>query len=532
MICLPANWRETLSGERLDWVLRHELAHIKRRDALVLFVAGIVRALHWFHPMSWIAVAKLQHSMERAADEVATRDLSERGIRDYGNLLLEYAAGQATSRQSATLGLLAMALPRGLQGRIESLANSRPRRGWLMWIVIIPMVAIISVTGLTDAKTVVPVIENPPSIPNFEVAIAGSEWKRHLADQVPSIDTRAVSINVENALRKAEELQPGVDAEKFVMAYFASSSIAADSREETSIVNGMLNLTVTAEEEATIKQRLAAFETSGPWKVATELKIIETNVRKLNWMDWSAGDSTTRCRRLDRKARFEDSQDWDELSVDSWVRPLLGTTTVELERTAAIPVRAIKITRLQRERLTDQMQRDNRSNIMQAPKMTMFNGQCGMISDVALLPFVTDVTVIRGERSSAFQPKISVFENGWKFLVKPTVNDQESVSLKMVLNHSSVDGVKQANLPNLAANQVHEDVTIQVPSVQSDSIVVESVLNEDETLLVFSPKPYSSEDDDKVRASDRGMAQVFMIQSELTSDIDILKRFVADDTGR
>lgn len=529
VICLPANWRDGLSGEKLDWVLRHELAHIKRRDALVLCVAGFVRALHWFNPVSWIAIAKLRHSMERAADAVATRDMSETNVRDYGILLLEYAAGQTCSRQSATVGLLAMAMPRGLQRRIESLANSRPGQSWLTWIMMFSMVAIIAATGLTDTKTFETTAGTPRSIPNFEVAIAGSDWKRSVNNQVETLEPQAVSINVEKAMRKAKELQPRVNAEKFVLNYFAASTAVSWSKTHR-IVNGVFCLNATPQEVATIKQRLAAFEASGPWKIATDLRFIETNVRLLNWIDWSVADPTTSYRRVDDKALFENSQDWNGLSFESWPMPFVDTTPLELERTSIIPLRAVKITRMQSERLIDQMQSDYHSNFMQAPKMTMFNGQCGMLRDVVLSPFVTDVTIIRGELANAYQPKISVFEEGCKFLVKPTVNEEQKVNLKIVLNQSSVVDVRQANLPNVAGGDGKEDVIIQVPSVQSDSIVVESVLGEDEVLLVLSPTPYSSDEAKNARSRDHGMAQVFMIRTELISDIDILKEFVVDQS--
>lgn len=148
VLCLPMDWREQLSGDKLDWVLRHELAHIKRRDGLVLLLAGIARSLHWFHPLAWIATSKLQHEMERSADELATRSLNRMKIQEYGKMLLQYAACQSHSPQRATVGLLAMAAPRGLQQHIESLAISRPKRRWLTRLAIVPLVTLVAASGL------------------------------------------------------------------------------------------------------------------------------------------------------------------------------------------------------------------------------------------------------------------------------------------------------------------------------------------------------------------------------------------------
>ena len=125
LICLPTGWRERLTTEQLEWVFRHEVAHVKGRDGLLLSLATVARAIQWFNPLSWIAVSKLQQSMERAADELATLHLNETQIREYGELLLQFASGgpsprgYLTSRQP-TIGLLAMAAANRIVGNASS----------------------------------------------------------------------------------------------------------------------------------------------------------------------------------------------------------------------------------------------------------------------------------------------------------------------------------------------------------------------------------------------------------------------------
>lgn len=528
VICLPKSWQERLPGERLDWVLRHELAHVKRRDAMVLFVAGIARALHWFHPLSWVAFTKLHHNMERAADEMATRKLDQVRVRQYGELLLEYAAGQSSSHGQATMGLLAMAKPKGLQSRIESLGTERPRNTWLRRMLIVPSVALIATSGLTDAKMIEQPPVSPRQIPNIEVAIAGSDWQRPdpWNSRPAEKEMRTVSINVKKALRKAGQLQPGVDAEAFVMNYFALSPTTADQREDTGIVDGVLTAHMTRRHELLMKQRLSAFEQSGLWQIVIELRVMETDVRLLNQFDWSASDTTTQCRRLDRRPMLSDDEWTTTYSTDAMSWPQQDTTPWNVDHSASVPVRAIKISRLQSEHLIHQMQRDSRSNLMQAPKVTMFNGQSGMISDVVQRPFVTDVFALPGDSASVLQPKISVFEDGWRFLMKPTVTKEEKVNMQLVLTHSSIDGVKLANLPRLGVAEPDGEVTIQVPTVHSDSIAVASVFDGDEALLVFSPKPFLDDPDSTNAISGRGMGQVFMIRTQLLADRDVLAAFL------
>jgi bla regulator protein blaR1 len=65
-----------LPEDALDWpaehrrvVLRHELAHIARKDALAQLVAGVACGVYWFHPLVWIAARRLRAECERACDD-------------------------------------------------------------------------------------------------------------------------------------------------------------------------------------------------------------------------------------------------------------------------------------------------------------------------------------------------------------------------------------------------------------------------------------------------------------------------------
>ena len=156
----------------------------------------------------------------------------------------------------------------------------------------------------------------------------------------------------------------------------------------------------------------------------------------------------------------------------------------------------------------------------------MFNGQSGIISDIVKRPFVTDVSLVRGDFASAVQPKISVFESGWKFQLKPTATDDVRVDLQLVISQSSINSVRLANLPGMSADRPQAEVTIQVPSVISDSIAVQRHLAPDEALLIFTPKPYAVDNTDARSSREQGKGQVFLIRTQLMSDMDFLKSFV------
>ena len=68
VILLPASAKSWTSGRR-EAVVSHELVHVRRRDAPWRLVAGAVRALYWFHPLTWLASRLAASARERSCDE-------------------------------------------------------------------------------------------------------------------------------------------------------------------------------------------------------------------------------------------------------------------------------------------------------------------------------------------------------------------------------------------------------------------------------------------------------------------------------
>jgi general secretion pathway protein D len=88
-------------------------------------------------------------------------------------------------------------------------------------------------------------------------------------------------------------------------------------------------------------------------------------------------------------------------------------------------------------------QGDRRSNVLQAPKVTLFNGQQAMVSDTSQTPFVTSVIPVVGDFAAAQQPVIVVLSEGTFMTVQAVVSqDRRFVRLTVVPFFSKIGDVK------------------------------------------------------------------------------------------
>ena len=118
---------EDWSDERIDVVLRHELAHVARRDCLVQAMTQAALAVYWFHPLAWVAARHLRSERERACDDLVLAT-GTRGT-TYAEHLLDIARSATTDSSPLAAAALAMARPSELEGRLLAILDPRRERG-------------------------------------------------------------------------------------------------------------------------------------------------------------------------------------------------------------------------------------------------------------------------------------------------------------------------------------------------------------------------------------------------------------------
>lgn len=110
------------SHDRIRIVLRHELAHIERRDWIVQIAAELLRSLHWFNPLVWIVCSRLRQQSERACDD----EVVNAGVpaSEYATHLLDLARSLGRSRRTWLPAPAIIPRQSGLEGRISAMLNT------------------------------------------------------------------------------------------------------------------------------------------------------------------------------------------------------------------------------------------------------------------------------------------------------------------------------------------------------------------------------------------------------------------------
>jgi TonB family protein len=92
LILLPADFADRFGNAATrELVLRHELTHARRGDALWSLAMEIASALLWFHPLVWIARPRFRLDQELACDAASLRALPQR-VANYARALLDSVA--------------------------------------------------------------------------------------------------------------------------------------------------------------------------------------------------------------------------------------------------------------------------------------------------------------------------------------------------------------------------------------------------------------------------------------------------------
>lgn len=216
-ILLPA-YVEDWSAEQRDVVIRHERAHIQRRDWLWQSFAQVMTAVFWFHPLVWLAASQMRQEAEHAADDATLAT----GVQapDYADRLMAVARRlPGRSAAPATAAAVAMVRQPALTSRITAiLDSSRIRTGATAGArigVALALVALLVPLSAFQNRSVYRVGEDGTTAPSVTYKVQ-PEYTQEAKDA--KIQGTVVLSLVANSVGRAEDIQvtrsldPGLDA--------------------------------------------------------------------------------------------------------------------------------------------------------------------------------------------------------------------------------------------------------------------------------------------------------------------------------
>ncbi|MCH5266677.1 MAG: M56 family metallopeptidase, partial [Lachnospiraceae bacterium] len=145
-ILLPAGeagsgeiWEQQMPPEAVEYVLRHELMHVRHCHAWIKMAASIVQAIYWFNPVIFFMRYMLDEDMEIICDNYVVKHLPEKERARYNRILLRCASGEEPLRYAAGFS---RNQTRTLKRRFyENLLVHKRKRGGLWFVLVTVMLA-------------------------------------------------------------------------------------------------------------------------------------------------------------------------------------------------------------------------------------------------------------------------------------------------------------------------------------------------------------------------------------------------------
>ena len=193
-LIMPPGIASTLTPSELRWVLLHELAHVGRRDLLVVAFQRIASIVHFFNPAVWVANRMIDRLREYACDDLAA-SLGRSSALESGEAFLKILrhANRGGGGLGGALGVFGFDSRASCLLRVRRLLNAdRPIRispgPWsLIALVLLAIVALPRVRGAVDpipavvqepARKANPAASNDAeTLKEFELTVVGPGGK-------------------------------------------------------------------------------------------------------------------------------------------------------------------------------------------------------------------------------------------------------------------------------------------------------------------------------------------------------------------
>jgi beta-lactamase regulating signal transducer with metallopeptidase domain len=173
-------------AEKIEFAIRHEMTHLKRKDHIVCLLLAALRIIYWFNPIVWLASKQIKTDMETACDCAAVKPMSREEMKRYAVTVLEmYAAEKVRFVLGMSLGSTRKTAERRVRGIFM-----RKRSSYKAKITAVILSVIILLACFTTACQPVEertVIENPDGTTQTITETSGEPTQQASASSEPMV---------------------------------------------------------------------------------------------------------------------------------------------------------------------------------------------------------------------------------------------------------------------------------------------------------------------------------------------------------
>lgn len=127
------------TAKDLEYIFRHELLHVKRRDVWMKGLMLLVRTVHWFNPLTIVMSKGMSEDIEILCDAQVVKNLDSQGRREYNEVLLKYLASR-NEAQPAFSTCFGGSLRKLKERFIQVAKGGRLKKGYLISAVLLSAV--------------------------------------------------------------------------------------------------------------------------------------------------------------------------------------------------------------------------------------------------------------------------------------------------------------------------------------------------------------------------------------------------------
>lgn len=115
-----------------QWILRHELTHVKNKDNLIKFIMAFLRCLYWFNPFVYLMSKKISEDCELHCDEKVINNKSLEEHRLYGLTLI--ASAKVGNKDNKIL--ITEFYKTNLEKRLDNIVYRKTKKGFLIALIL------------------------------------------------------------------------------------------------------------------------------------------------------------------------------------------------------------------------------------------------------------------------------------------------------------------------------------------------------------------------------------------------------------